>query len=106
LETSGALIPAIYEKDVNHIGRRKDKLADRVLLCVLSWRERMRLIDLQTALAIAASGRQREGTSPTPLGLETTDRILSTCLGLLTVDPAADYVRFAHQTAHEYFKSI
>ncbi|KND91764.1 hypothetical protein TOPH_03890 [Tolypocladium ophioglossoides CBS 100239] len=105
-ETPGALLHDIYEKTVNHIECRKDKLADRVLLCIVSWRERTRLIDLQKALAIAASGRRREGANPTNLGPETEDRILSACLGLLTIDRATGYVRFVHQTAHEYFESV
>ncbi|KAH6628432.1 hypothetical protein F5144DRAFT_579014 [Chaetomium tenue] len=105
-KTPGGLLHDIYEKTVNQIGRRKDKLADRVLLCLVSCREPMRLIDLQVALGISASGMRPGGTDSIHLGAQTPERILSACLGLLTIEPVTGYVRFSHQTAHEYFKSI
>ncbi|KAK2811246.1 hypothetical protein FQN50_002343 [Emmonsiellopsis sp. PD_5] len=90
------LLEDIYAKTMKRIKLRREELTMRTLLWVTCSRRKITCRELQHALG-AAEYPQR---NVVPM-----ERILSLCLGLVTIDPATNYVRFTHNTAHEYFAS-
>ncbi|KAK2805737.1 hypothetical protein FQN51_009240 [Onygenales sp. PD_10] len=90
------LLEDIYAKTMKRIKLRREELTMRILLWVTYSRRKITCSELQHALGVTEHRQQ----NVVPM-----ERILSLCLGLVTIDPATNYVRFTHNTTHEYFAS-
>ncbi|KAK5992273.1 hypothetical protein PT974_05674 [Cladobotryum mycophilum] len=98
------LLENIYAKTLERIQRRSGTLATRALLLVSCARRQMTSDELQHALA-AAMIEESEVNQSSQLDLVPIERILSICLGLITVHPETKHVQLVHHTTHEYFSS-
>lgn len=97
------LLRNIYAKTMERINRQPGNLAKRVLLWVLCARRPMSCDELQDALACQPD-RWNEEKSEWDASHISKDKILSACLGLITMDTGD--VRLSHHTAYEFFASV
>ncbi|KAL2833184.1 hypothetical protein BJY01DRAFT_253561 [Aspergillus pseudoustus] len=100
------LLDDIYSKTMARVKRQTNDLATRILTWMACSVRQMTFRELQQALAveiIKVDAADTNTLARLPSNIVSADRIISACLGLITMAPEGDRVVFGHKTAHEYF---
>ena len=75
------------------------RLAEKVLSWITCARRPLTTSELQHALAVVVGDHKLDEDN-----LETTERIISVCAGLATIDEESGIIRLVHYTTQEYFE--
>ncbi|OJI98047.1 hypothetical protein ASPVEDRAFT_37480 [Aspergillus versicolor CBS 583.65] len=97
------LLEDIYRKTMARLKLQRNDLGLRALMWVACSKRPLSVAELEQALAV--QGFKDTDHKPRQVPMVPMKTILSACLGLVTVNPSADSIVFAHKTAHEYFST-
>jgi ankyrin repeat protein len=96
------MLDKAYKDVMERINRQQlgfRRLAEKVLSWITCTKRPLTTLELQHALAVVVGDSKLDEDN-----LERTERMVSVCAGLVTIDEESGIIRFVHYTTQEYFE--